>query len=120
MGGMVYRPTSKVIAPSKIYWSPSKTKTPWSTKVGPYTGSSVVTCDDEYIGEISRTFGEIFKDHLKEPSPIHHHSNSTDHSTTQHNFQIIGREGHSLARSIKESIFTRVNNPTLNRNIGKS
>ena len=41
--GMVYRPTSKVIAPSKSYWSPPRTKTPWSTKVGPYTGSSVGT-----------------------------------------------------------------------------
>ena len=29
------------------------------------------------------------------------------------------REGHSLARNIIESIFIRVNNPTLNRNIGK-
>ena len=35
------------------------------------------------------------------------------------NFQIIGREQHHLARNIKESIFITVNNPTLNRNIGK-
>ena len=27
--------------------------------------------------------------------------------------------GHGLARDIEESIFIRVNNPTLNRNIGK-
>ena len=33
-------------------------------------------------------------------------------------FQKIGR-GHGLARNIKESIFIRVNNPTLNRKIGK-
>ena len=56
------------------------------------------------------------KEHLKETSPIHHHSNNTGHSTTQHNFQIIRREGHNLASNIKESIFIRVNNPTLNRN----
>ena len=37
----------------------------------------------------------------------------------QNNFQRIGREGHGLDRNIKESIFMRVNNPTLNRNIGK-
>ena len=53
------------------------------------------------------------------PSPIHHHSNLTGHPTNQNNFQIIGREGHNLARNIKESIFIRVNNPTLNNNIGK-
>ena len=29
------------------------------------------------------------------------------------------RERQGLARNIKESIFIRVNNPTLNRNIGK-
>ena len=78
-----------------------------------------LTCDDEYTGETSRTFGERFKEHLKEPSPIHHHNINTGHLTTQHNFQIIGREGHSTARTNKESIYIRINNPTLNRNIGK-
>ena len=78
-----------------------------------------LTCNDEYRGETSRTFGERFKEHLKQASPTHHHSNNTDHPTSQHNFQIIGREGHGLTRNIKESIFIRVNNPTLNRNIGK-
>ena len=76
-------------------------------------------CDDEYIGETSRTFGERYKEHLKPPSAIHHHSNQTGHPTNQSNFQIIGREGHNLARNIKESIYIRVNNPTLNHNIGK-
>ena len=78
-----------------------------------------LSCDDEYIGETSRTFGERYKEHLKDSSPIHQHSNHTGHPTSENNFQIIGREGHSLARKIKKSIFIRVNNPTLNRNIGK-
>ena len=76
-------------------------------------------CDDEYIGETSRTFGERYKEHLKPPSAIHDHSNQTGHTTNQNNFQIIDREGHNLARNIKESIYIRVNNPTLNNNIGK-
>ena len=67
-------------------------------------------CDDKYIGGTSRTFGERYKEH---------HSNQTGHTTNQNNFQIIGREGHNLARNIKESIYIRVNNPTLNNNIGK-
>ena len=78
-----------------------------------------LSCDDEYIGETSRTFGERYKEHLKDPSPIHQHSNHTDHPTSHNNFQIKGRNGHSLARYIKESIFLRVNNHTLNRTIGK-
>ena len=69
-------------------------------------------CDDEYIGETSRTFGERYKEHLKEHSPIHQHSNLTGHPTSHNNFQIIGREGHNLARNINDSIFIRVNNPT--------
>ena len=76
-------------------------------------------CDDEYIGETSRTFGERYKEHLKEPSPIHQHSIVTGHPTSNNNFQIIGWEGHNLARNIKEYIFIRVNNSTLNNNIGK-
>ena len=78
-----------------------------------------LSCNDEYIGETSRTFGERYKEHLKDPSPIHQHSNHAGHPTSHNNFQIIGREGHSLARNIKESIFIKVNNPTLNRNKGK-
>ena len=76
-------------------------------------------CDDEYIGETSRTFGERYKENLKAPSPIHHHGNQTGHPNSHNNFQIIGREGHNLARNKKESIVIRVNNPTLNNNIGK-
>ena len=36
-----------------------------------------------------------------------------------HNFNILGRECQDLTRLIEEAIFIRVNNPTLNRNIGK-
>ena len=34
-------------------------------------------CDEEYIGETSKTFGERYKEHLKAPSAIHHHSSWT-------------------------------------------
>ena len=71
---------------------------------------------DEYRGETSRTLGERYKEHLKEPSPIHQYSNQTGHPISHNNFQILGRKGHNLARNIKESIFIRVNNPTLNNN----
>ena len=76
-------------------------------------------CDEQYIGETSRTFGERYKEHLKEPSPIHAHNIQAGHSTNPDNFNIIGREDHGLARSIKESIYIGINNPTLNRKVGK-
>ena len=76
-------------------------------------------CDKEYIGETSRTFGERFREHLKAPSPIHDHSNTTGHTTSLANFSIVGREEQNLSRLIKESMFIRVNSPSLNKNIGK-
>ena len=76
-------------------------------------------CDEEYIGETSRTFGERFKEHLKAPSPIHDHSNITGHTTSLENFSIVGGEEQKLSRLIKESMFIRVNYPSLNKKIGK-
>ena len=75
-------------------------------------------CDEEYIGETVRTFRKRFKEHLKAPSPIHDHSNTTGHTTTLDNFSIVAREEQNLCRLIKESMFIRVNNPSLKRNIG--
>ena len=76
-------------------------------------------CDDEYIGETSRTFGERYKEHLKAPSPMHDYSNTSGHTTSLENFSIVGREGQNLSRLIKESMFIKVNSPSLNKNIGK-
>ena len=78
-----------------------------------------VECDEEYIGESSRTFGERFKEHLKAPSPIYDHQNTTGHNVTIENFSIVGREDQNLCRWIKEALYIRVNNPSLNKNIGK-
>ena len=78
-----------------------------------------VECDEEYIGESSRTFGERFREHLKAPSPIFDHYNITGHNATIDNFSIVGREDQNLMRTIKEALYIRATNPSLNRNIGK-
>ena len=78
-----------------------------------------VDCEDEYIGESSRTFGERYKEHLKAPSLIYDHHNITGHETSIENFSIVGREDQNLIRAIKEAIYIRVNSPSLNKNIGK-
>ena len=78
-----------------------------------------VECDEEYIGESSRTFGERFKEHQKPPSPIFDHFNTTGHSISVENFNIVGRQDQNLRRAIKEALYIRVNNPSLNRNVGK-
>ena len=78
-----------------------------------------VKCDEEYTGESSRTFGERFKEDQNAPSPIHDHFNITGHKISPDNFSIEGREDQNLMRTIKEALYIRVNNPSLNRNIGK-
>ena len=64
-----------------------------------------VDCDDGYIGESSRTFGERFREHLKAPSPIYEYYNITGHNTTIENFIIVGKEDQNLTRTIKEVIY---------------
>ena len=76
-------------------------------------------CDEEYIGESGRTFGERFREHMRAPSPILDHHNITGHEVSLNNFSIVGREDQNIARTIKEAILIRVNDPSLNRNIGK-
>ena len=62
----------------------------------------MIDCNEEYIGESGRIFGERYKEHLKAPSPIFIHQSNSGHETTMDNFKIIGRENNSLARTIKE------------------
>ena len=76
-------------------------------------------CTEEYIGESARNFAERFKEHQEAPSPIFDHCNISGHNITINNFTIVGREDQNLTRAIKEALFIRVNDPSLNRNIGK-
>ena len=78
-----------------------------------------VECDEEYIGDSARTFAERFKEYLKAPSPIYDHYYTSGHNVTIENFNIVGREDQTLMRNIKEALYIRVNNQSLNRNIGK-
>ena len=78
-----------------------------------------VDCDEEYIGESSRTFCERFKEHLKPPPPIYDHSKITGHNVTINNFNIVGREDLNQMKTIKEALYIRINDPSLNRNVGK-
>ena len=75
--------------------------------------------EESVIGETSRTLRERYRDHLKQPSPFHAHIQQTGNDPTSNNFNIIGREEQWLARTIREAIYIRVNNTTLNKNIGK-
>ena len=81
--------------------------------------SSLCGADGICLCCCSGTFAERFKEHLNAPSPIHDHSNRSGHDVTIDNFSIVGREDQNLIRTIKEALYIRVNNPSLNKNIGK-
>ena len=61
-----------------------------------------VECNEKYNGESSRTFGERFKEHLKVPSQIYDHFNTTAHTTTIDNFSIVGREARTSLEPSKK------------------
>ena len=78
-----------------------------------------VDCEDEYIGESGRTFAERFREHLRSLSPIYDHYKTTRHEVSLDNLSIVGRDDQSMTRAIREAMLIRVNDPSLNRNIGK-
>ena len=78
-----------------------------------------VDCEDEYIGESGRTFAERFREHLRSPSPIYDYSKTIGHEVSLDNFSIVCRDDQSMTRTIREAMLIRVNDPSLNRNIGK-
>ena len=70
-----------------------------------------IDCNEEYVGESGRTFGGRFREHLKTPSPIFNHQNTSGHRTSIDNFKIIGREENNVARTIQEAMLTSVPTP---------
>ena len=78
-----------------------------------------INCTEEYIGEPGRTFGDRYKEHLKATSPIHLHTTLTVHTVSPECFSIVDREAQVMARNIKKAMYIRVNDPSLNRNLGK-
>ena len=76
-----------------------------------------INCTEEYIGKSGRTFGDRYKEHFKAPSPIHLHT-STGHLVSPECFSILDRETQGMAMNIKEAMYIRVNDPSLNRNLG--
>ena len=74
---------------------------------------------EQYIRESGRILEDRVKEHLRAPSPIHQHSSTTGHQIYPDCFNIIHREPQGVTRNIKEAMIIRVNDPSLNRNIGK-
>ena len=66
-----------------------------------------IYCPEAYIGESGRALGDRIKEHLKTPSPIHHHSSSTGHPLHPECFNIIHYETQGPSRKIMEAMFIK-------------
>ena len=84
-----------------------------------YYKSPHLNCPEAYIGETGRALGDRVSELLKAPSSIYTHSNHIVHPLDPNCFNIIHKETLGFSRTIKEAMFIRVNDPALNRNLGK-
>ena len=60
-----------------------------------------------------------FKKHFSTHYPIYDYANTIGHPICTDNFSIMGRGSNNIARTIKEAMYIRVNDPSLNSNIVK-
>ena len=51
-----------------------------------------VRCEEGWIYKLARTSGDRFKEHLRDPSPIYDHGNTSGHCISVENFSIVGRD----------------------------
>ena len=84
---------------------------------------TVPDCDAKYIGETGRTLEERYKDHTSSAqSALYQHSQNTGHALPDildDEVQIIDSEDNVFKRRIVESLYIKINDPNLNRNVGK-
>ena len=78
-----------------------------------------INCTEQYIEESGRTLGERYQEHLGASSPIHLHTSTTGHPVSPECFTIVDREAQRLTMNIKETMYMKVNDPSLNRNLEK-
>ena len=98
-----------------------KDKDPRNNQIGIiyHYGCPHVDCPCVYMGESGGSLRERVKEHFKAPSSIHLHSTTTGHPMDPEQFSIVHKEVNHQSRTIKEAMFIHVQDPTLNRNLGK-
>ena len=78
-----------------------------------------INCPEEYIEESCRTLGDRLMEILKPQSPIHQHSQFTGHQMSPKCFSIINKRVIGVHHEHKGGHVHLVNDPSLNRNLGK-
>ena len=64
-------------------------------------------------------YTEIFNRHSVTRDGKKNHFTISGHTVSVEDFSILAREDQNLLRTIKEAIYIRANNPSLNKNVGK-
>ena len=90
-------------------------KMPRATKNSAHMMDTSVNQETSMISQYSSSSDQEMEVQIPVFLTIQH----TGHSATVDNFNIIRMEDRDLARTIKEAIYIRVNNPSLHRNVGK-
>ena len=78
-----------------------------------------INCPEEYIGERGKAFGDRLKEHIRAPFLNHQHISSTGHQISPDCFSLVYRKAQDTTRNIKEAMYIRAYDPSLNRNLGK-
>ena len=81
-------------------------------------------CEPSYIGETERSLRSRFLEHRRPSSTTsevsqHIHNAQPEHSISIDNANVLATDSRWLERGIKEAIYIRVNQPTLNKDGGR-
>ena len=109
--GSVKDPTEKKDVCGPVYYIPCQ-------------GSDTQECSGVYIGETERKLKTRFMEH-KRPSSTssevsqHLHKETRGHTVDLDEVKILTKESRYFERGVKESIYIRVNNPSMNKDKGR-
>ena len=92
--------------------------------VGPVYKISCEECDATYVGETERSLKARFGEHRRPSSTTsevskHIHTDNPNHNITLENTKILSVEHKWFERGVKEAIYIRAMNPSLNRDGGR-
>ena len=92
--------------------------------VGPVYKISCNMCDASYIGETERSLKARFQEHRR-PSTVtsevsrHIHADHPEHDVSLKEAKVLDIEGRWFERGVKEAVYIRQHQPTLNRDGGR-
>ena len=92
--------------------------------VGPVYKVKCEDCEATYVGETERSLKSRFNEHLRPSSTTsevskHIHLEQPEHSVELENTEILTTESRWFERGVKEAIYIRALNPSLNRDSGR-